>query len=220
MTEQTEYTQDIARFFRDKFQAQGGTLVFDEEFLPGTIDFRTLAARIRRADPEAIFVPTQTGNALGLFLRQWHEAKGAIDIPVHTTFVAGPNREAHVAAGELIVGVHYMDPAFSESNERRKQLFLTYKELFGSEPTIPFHTAGIADTLDLLSGYLKENSRFDEEKFRKFLLAVRNYDGMLGELSFDEHGNTTIGFRMTRIENSLVEKDNNRVERTKDRHLP
>lgn len=210
LTEQTEYTQDIARFFRDRFHGQGGTLALDEEFLPGTSDFRTIATRIREAAPDAIFIPAQTGTALGIFLRQWHKAKGKVNVPVHTTFVAGPNRDAHAAAGAHIVGVHYMDPAFSEANERRKQLFLTYKRLFG---TIPFHTAGIADTLNLVSQYLKENPRFDQETFRSFLLNVRHYDGMLGELTFDEHGNTAIGFRMMRVEKSLVDRENHRHQR-------
>lgn len=213
LTEQTEYTQDIGRFFRDRFRERGGDLTFDDEFLPGTADFRTVATRISKTRPDAIFVPTQTGTALGIFLRQWRQAGGSMDVPVHTTFVAGPNREAHVAAGPYIIGVHYMAPAFSESSERRKKLFRTFKELFGEEPTIPFHTAGIGDTLDLLAKYLERHPKFDQETFRSFLLGVRNYDGMLGELTFDENGNTAIGFRMTKVTNTLVETDNKNVER-------
>jgi len=39
LTEETEYTQDIAKVFRPRFTAQGGTLTYDQNFLPGSTDF-------------------------------------------------------------------------------------------------------------------------------------------------------------------------------------
>ena len=204
LTEQTEYTQDITRFFVPRFAELGGSLVFNQEFVPGTDDFRAILLKLRQTKPQALFIPTQTGTALGVILKQWHQIAPDSKAEIHTTFVAGPNRDAHQVAGQLIVGVYYMEPTFSETNERRKQLFAKYFELFGTEPAIPFHTAGLADTLDLLSQYLKTHPKFEEESFRKFLLSVKDYDGMLGKLSFDQDGNTAIGFRIKQIQNQIA----------------
>jgi len=205
LTEQTEYTQDISRFFFPKFQELGGEVVFSEEFLPGTSDFRSLAVRIRESKPQAIFMPTQTGTALGVFLRQWNEVAPDSKAEVHTTFVAAPNHDAHAVAGQYIVGVYYMEPAYSEKNERRIEFFESFKAMHGADPSIPFHTAGVVDTLDLLSIYLEKNPVFDEAGFREFLHSVEDYDGMLGTLNFDDRGNTAIGFRLNRIEKNILD---------------
>jgi len=204
LMEQTEYTHDITRFFLQRFKELGGDVVFNEEFSPGTVDFRTISARIRRHAPDAIFMPTQTGSALGVFLRQWSQQAGGLLPEIHTTFVAAPNREAHEVAGSLIVGVYYMEPVYSEVNERRVRLFEAYEKLFDHGPTVPFQTAGLADTLDLLSKYLEQHDHFEEQSFRRFLLSVKEYDGMLGTLTFDDKGNTAVGFRVTRITENIA----------------
>lgn len=52
-TEQTDYTTDIAKFFRERFLASGGTIILDEEFLPDTTDFRSLILRIKTCPSSA-----------------------------------------------------------------------------------------------------------------------------------------------------------------------
>jgi branched-chain amino acid transport system substrate-binding protein len=209
VTEQTEYTQDITRFFAPRFTELGGEVIFNQEFIPGTDDFRAILVKLRALNPEAIFIPTQTGTALGIILKQWHQLAPDSRAEIHTTFVAGPNRDAHQVAGNLIVGVLYMEPTFSESNERRKRFFAKYRELFGTEPAIPFHTAGLVDTLDLVSKYLDTHAKFEQDSFRTFLLSIKDYDGMLGNISFDKDGNTAIGFRIKRIERNLLDAESN-----------
>lgn len=204
LTEQTEYTEDVSSSFRRTFVERGGALVYDESFAPGTTDYRTMLAKIRNAKPNALVIPSQTGASLGLILNQWHTFSPHWRPEIFTTFVAGPNLEAHRIAGPQIVGIHYMDPSYARDNLRREQLFAKYRELYNTEPTIPFHTAGVADTLDLISEYVKTRGDFDEMGFRVFLLGIKNYKGMLGELSFDAEGNTAVGFRLARIERNAA----------------
>ena len=83
LTEETEYTQDIAQAFRQRFTTGGGEIVFDQNFLPGTTDFRTEITLMKSAKPQAILMPTQTGTALGIFLSQWHAQGGDPGLPVH-----------------------------------------------------------------------------------------------------------------------------------------
>ena len=204
LTEQTEYTEDVSSSFRKTYVERGAHLTYDESFAPGTTDYRTMLTRIRNAKPDVLVIPSQTGASLGLILKQWQSLSPDWRPQIFTTFVAGTNLEAHRIAGEQIVGVHYMDPSYSTENPRREQLFAKYRELFSAEPTIPFHTAGVADTLDLISEYLKTHRDFDEVGFRTFLLGIKDYKGMLGELSFDAEGNTAVGFRLARIERNAA----------------
>jgi len=200
LTEETEYTQDIATFFREKFRSLGGELIFDENFVPGTTDFRTEVTLMKKSKPEGIFVPTQTGVALGVFLKQWHQQSGADSTPIHTTFVAAPNPDAHKIAGSLIEGVYYMAPEYDRENSRLQEFFKLYREDHGRDPSIPFHTAGTVDTLDLLQKYLDQTASFSKELFREFLLnRVKEYKGLMGTYSFDRNGNADLGFTLARI---------------------
>ncbi len=196
LTEQTEYTQDIAKAFRAEFVAQGGALIFDQEFSPGTSDFRSLILKIKQADPKAIFMPTQTGTSLGLFLKQWHAQGGGL-LPIYTTFVAAPNRDAHAIAGDKILGVGYMSPSYNESSPRLDDFFAHFSRDHGALPSIAFHSAGIIDSLDILQLYLDQTGgRYRNEDFQKFLSTdIKEYPGTLGTFSFDDEGNSSIGFR-------------------------
>jgi branched-chain amino acid transport system substrate-binding protein len=200
LTEETEYTQDISKFFVPRFKELGGEIVYNQNFLPGTSDFRTQVTAIKRSAPQAIFIPTQTGLALGLFLKQWHEQGGSRDVPVHTTFVAAPNPDAHAAAGELINGVYYMSPDYDRENPEWKKFLEFYRADHGVDPSIPFHSAGTVDTLNLLQDYLDGAKVYSRAGFKDFLLShVKDYHGLMGSYSFDSAGNAKNGFRLQRI---------------------
>ncbi|MCB0354244.1 MAG: ABC transporter substrate-binding protein [Bdellovibrionales bacterium] len=199
LTEQTEYTEDIAKFFREKFLELGGSLVFDEAFLPTETNFRTEIAKIKSKEPQALFMSTQTGLAFGVFLKQFFELGGATE-EIHTNFVAASNPDAFSAAGEAIYGVYYMAPYYDKANPKLIQFFKEYREDHGQDPAIAFHTAGIVDALNMLQDYLDSTKTFSGEEFREYLLkTIKNYRGLMGEYSFDRDGNANIGFDLARI---------------------
>ena len=205
LAEETEYTQDIANAFRPRFTELGGTLAFQQNFLPNSTDFRSEITLIKKAAPQAILMPTQTGTALGIFVKQWREQAGSLDIPIHTSFVAAPNPDAHKIAGAAILGVYYMAPNYDASNPRWQDFASRYYSDHGRNPPIPFHTAGTVDALDLLQKYLDETPSYSKEGFQQFLLTrVKNYHGLMGIYSFDAEGNTDLGFHLARISSASV----------------
>ena len=200
LTEETEYTLDIAKFFRKRFSERGGQLVFDETFLPDTTDFRTQITLLKRSNPQAMFVGTQTGLAFGLFLRQLYSLSPDLKFKLHTNFLAASNPDAFAAAGDAIYGVNYMAPSYDDTNPALKQFFERYKEDHGAEPDIAFHTAGTVDALNMLQDYLDSHPQFDRQGFRDYLLAhIKSYRGLMGVYSFDGEGNANIGFRMAQV---------------------
>lgn len=199
LTEETEYTQDISGAFRPRFETLGGKLAFDQDFIPGTRDFKSTIAAIKRLNPDGVFVVTQTGTPLGIFMRQWQELKGP-KVPIHTTFVAAPNPDAHEIAGAAMDGVYYMAPDYDRNNPRLKDFLEKYHEDHGKDPPIIFHTAGTVDALDMLQIFLDEHPAYDKEKFAAFLSGrIKDYHGLMGVYSFDAEGNSNLGFRMERI---------------------
>lgn len=195
LTEQTEYTSDIAKFFRERYRERGGTLAMDEEFLPETTDFRALITRIKAQRPQALFMSTQSGLAFGLFIKQFHQLGAKEGLEVHTNFLSADNPEARTAAGEAIFGVHYFAPAYDRDDPRAVKFFQEFEEDHGAPPVIGFHTAGTVDALNMLQDYLDSHAGYDAEGFQRYLLeSVRNYQGLMGVYSFDADGNADIGF--------------------------
>ncbi len=195
LTEQTEYTEDISQNFENHFKKLGGELVYHDAFAPGTTDFRSQASRILKAQPQALFVPTQTGLALALLLKQLDQL-GGFKGEIHTTFVAAPNADARKVAGDLMKGVFYMDPAYDENNPELQKFIAHYREDHKKDPDIAFHTAGTIDALDMLQLYLDQHKTYNREGFKDFLLKqIKDYKGMKGTYSFDAEGNANLGFR-------------------------
>ncbi len=194
-TEETEYTQDMAKFFRERFVQKGGELVYDQSFSPDKTDFRSEITVIKNRKAEALFIPTQTGLALGIFLRQLSEQGGLGLAQIHTSFVAAANPDAYKAASKAIYGVQYMAPKYEQENPKLKEFFALYRQDHGQDPAIAFHTAGTVDALNMLQDYLDTHSTFDPEDYSEYLLQnVKNYHGLMGTYSFDSEGNADTGF--------------------------
>ncbi len=58
LSTQDEWTTAIADSFRKRIVASGGTIVFDQAFLPAETDFRTPITQLKSKSPDAIFVDT------------------------------------------------------------------------------------------------------------------------------------------------------------------
>ena len=201
-TEETEYTQDIAKFFRQRFQELGGRLVYDRTFLPDTADFRAEIAKLKAIRPAALFVCTQTGLAFGLFAKQMRQLGLPRGIEIHTNFVAASNPDAFAAGGSAVNGVHFLAPVYDKTNERLKEFFLLYESEHGAPPMIPFHTAGTVDALDMLQNYLDQAPFYDRIGFQQYLSSkIVNYEGLMGTYSLDSRGNSNLGFRAEIIDN-------------------
>lgn len=195
LTEETEYTQDISKFFLRRFAELGGQIVFEENFVPETTDFRPLITKLRCKNPQALLVSTQTGLAFGIFLKQLKELGAMQNLAVHTNFVAALNPDAYSAAGEAIYGVHYLAPRYDQTNPKLRQFFELYEKDHGHKPNIAFHTAGTVDALDMLQAYLDQHESFEGQSFQGYLLShIKGYQGLMGQYSFDDQGNADIGF--------------------------
>ena len=52
-----DYSQGLREFFKSNFEKKGGTIVADESFNGGDVDFRPQLSKIKAANPDVIFMP-------------------------------------------------------------------------------------------------------------------------------------------------------------------
>jgi ABC-type branched-subunit amino acid transport system substrate-binding protein len=200
LTEETEYTLDIAKVFEAAFREGGGEISYSNTFQPSTTDFRSQLTLLLRSKPAAIFIPTQTGSALALILNQLSQL-GTFDGEIHTTFTAADNPDANALARGKFKGLHYLAPAYAKDHPRLKEFLEFYRSEHKREPLILFHSAAVIDALDILQAFLDKAGHYNSDKFRTHLLtSVKNYSGLLGHFSFDEAGNANTSFVPARIE--------------------
>ncbi len=204
LTEQREYTIDIRDHFKKEFEKLGGKIVLDEEFVPDTKDFRTTILKIQQAKPDAVLILSQLGTTGAHFIKQTQELK--LNKPLFTTFTTVANENAKQIAGDSMNGVYFYDPDYNSEKPEFTTFLTKYNEHFGKDPAVPFHTAATYDTVRVLTDAIRAVGN-DGEKVHDWMLAnVKNYDGFMGNFSFDEKGNVQTGFRLKVVQDGKFEK--------------
>jgi branched-chain amino acid transport system substrate-binding protein len=119
-----------------------------------------------------------------------------VKIPIFTTFTTVANENAKQIAGEALNGVYFYDPNYNAEKPEFVAFLEEYKQRFGKDPAVPFHTAATYDTVRILVDAIRAAGN-DGEKVHDWLLNnVKNYDGYMGTFSFDEKGNVQTGFKL------------------------
>lgn len=198
VAEVTEYTLDIKKTFEKTILERGGNLVISEEFQPGTTDFRTILTKVKSVKPEAVAILSQTGIGGGHFLKQSRDLGLSITFFSDFNFVANENAKKIVGTFE---GIYFADPAYDINDPKTKAFFDLYKETYGQPSAIPFHAASTYDNIQMLGAALKAVGDDSEEVHDWLLENVKNWDGLMGTYSLDEHGNSDLGFVMRQIKN-------------------
>ena len=126
-----DYSVGLANFFSEHFQKLGGTVVADQSYSAGDIDFKAQLTAIRSAAPEAIFVPGYYTD-VGLIARQAREL--GIKVPL----LGGDGWESHKLfeiGGDALEGSYFSNHYAVEDPSPRIQKFITdYKAAYGEVP--------------------------------------------------------------------------------------
>lgn len=194
----TEYTLDIQKTFEQTITEKGGTIVASEQFQPGTTDYRTLIAKVRAKNPQAILVLSQLGTDAAYFIKQSHEA--GYNPPLFTDFTLATNSNVKTILGSLD-GIYFSDPKYDVQDPKTVAFFKRYKETYGMDSPVPFHSASTYDSIMLLTQALRAEGD-DSMKVQHWLsYNVKNYHGLMGTYSLDAQGNSDLGFTVRVIKN-------------------
>jgi len=179
------------------FTASGGTVLLDEVFETGTTDFSTIAAKAKNLSLDVIYVLPQSSTP-GVMLVKALKDQG-IQAKLLTAEVL-LIRDAIQEQGGILEGVTGIEILFDESRPKAKHFLDLYNKEYNLEPTYPGFMAGMYDAIYLIKEAW-EKSGGNPDEVANYLYNLKDWDGAVGVLNFDSHGDPTMTYSIKLISN-------------------
>ena len=181
------YSVGLARFFKDKFTADGGKIILDQKYSSGDKDFKAQLTAIKAANPEAIFVPGYYTEA-GLIVLEARQL--GISVPIF----GGDGWEAPELiqiGGKAMEGTFYSTHYSAEDAAPAVQNFVKkFKARFKGE--VPDAMAALGyDSVLVLADAIKRAGTTDGPKLRDALATTKDLAGVTGRTTIDAQRNAT-----------------------------
>jgi len=176
----------IAKFFRERFTADGGTIVAEPKFSEGDKDFRAQLTAIRAAGVDGVFAPAYYSEAALI-------CKQARDLGMTVPFFGTDGWESSelISIGGAAVEGCYFGTHYSPENQSPLVVAFNarFQQRWGS--TSNALSALGYDSVMLMVDALKRAGTTDSAKLRDSLAATTDFHGVTGTITFDAQRNPT-----------------------------
>ncbi len=176
----------IAKFFRERFTADGGTIVADQKFSEGDKDFRAQLTAIKAAGAEAVFAPAYYAEAALI-------CKQARDLGLTAPFLGTDGWESADLVGIGGTAVEGCFIVTHYSPENQSPLVAAFNAHFlkrWGSPSNALSALGY-DSAMMLIDAIKRAGTTDGPKLRDALAATKNFPGAAGTITLDANRNPT-----------------------------
>lgn len=182
----SDYSMGLADYFIKTFEKLGGTVVADEKFVSGDVDFKAQLTSIKGKAPEFIFIPAYY-TEVGLIARQAREQ--GIKAPLMGGDGWDSDKLTEIG-GEAVVGSYFSNHYTDEDPRPEVQNFISnYTARFGSKPDAL--AASGYDAARILFEAIKRADSIDGQKIRDALAATKDFNGATGIISINENRDAT-----------------------------
>jgi branched-chain amino acid transport system substrate-binding protein len=178
----SDFTRALARFFRQRFVARGGTVTGRLSYPSGERDFSSAMARIRaqRPAPDVLFfsaLPSEAGRlvrqARAAGLTQPILSGDGFDTPLLT-------RLGGTGADDVYYSTHV---ALDGSARRIRRFVAAYRERYRHKPENAFAALGY-DTMRLIADAIRRAGTTEPGAIRRALAATRDFAMITGTISY------------------------------------
>jgi WD40 repeat protein/ABC-type branched-subunit amino acid transport system substrate-binding protein len=184
------YGQAIAEVFSSTAGKLGLVVVGGPEGMaPAASNYRALAEKIRQTNPDLVYFGGIAGNHAG---QLWQDLRTTLDSNVK---LMGPDGIAEAvfveSAGSAAEGTYATFPGVPAPMLTGKGAtwYQRYKQLYHEEPD-PYVANGY-EVMNVALDAIARAGKKDRAAIRDALFATKNYDGVLGQWSFTDTGDTT-----------------------------
>lgn len=196
------YSVGLAKFFKETFTANGGTIVSEKNFSEGDKDFRAQLTAVKAAGADAVFVPSYYTEA-ALIARQ------ARDLGINVPFFGGDGWVADQLldiGGEALNGCYYSTHFSPENQDPVVQAFVKkFKARWGANENPDAFAALGYDAAYVLVDAIKRAGSTEGPKLRNALAATQNFAGVTGVTNIDRNRDASKPAAIIAIKNGKLE---------------
>ncbi|HWA86615.1 MAG TPA: ABC transporter substrate-binding protein [Opitutus sp.] len=182
------YSAGLAKFFREAVLAHGGVIAAEQKYQEGDKDFKAQLTAIRTARVDAIFNP-------GYYAEGALIVKPARDLGIAAPIFGGDAWEAEELiqlGGAAVEGAylcsHY---SFEDPSPRVQQFVAAFHRRWGPDAAPDSNTSLGYDSVLVLADAIKRAGSVEPARIRDALAATKNFPGVTGNITIDEHRNAS-----------------------------
>jgi branched-chain amino acid transport system substrate-binding protein len=180
-----DYSVGLADVFVTEFKNLGGTIVIDQSYSAGDIDFKAQLTSIKAKNPEAIFVPGYYTD-VGLIALQAKK-----DVGLKVPLLGGDGWDSPKlteVAGESLSGSYFSNHYSSEDKAPLVQDFIRkFKEKY---KVIPDGLAAMGyDGAKVLFDAMARANTLSASEIRAAIASTKDFPGVTGKITMDEKRN-------------------------------
>lgn len=181
-----DYSLGLAKSFEKEFVAEGGVVTGKQSYSGGDKDFSAQLTAIKAENPQAVFLPAYYTEA-PLIIRQ------ARQLGITVPFIGGDgwdSPELVAVGGPSVEGCYFSNHFSNQSTDPAVVTFVdAYRKKYGGDPD-----AMVAlgyDSLRLLADAMQRAGTTEPEKVNAAIAATKDFPGVTGKITLDEHRNPT-----------------------------
>jgi branched-chain amino acid transport system substrate-binding protein len=220
-----DYSVGLAQFFTETFQNLGGTVIAEESYSEGDIEFRAQLTSLKAKNPDVIFIPGYY-TEIGLIARQ------ARDLGITVPLIGGDGWDSPrlvEIGGKALENTFYSNHYTPEDPRPEIQKFIAdykakYTEVPDAMAPLGYDAARIAFDAIKRSGILQEeniktsykenpkasslmdaiNTLKNRELIRDAIAQTKDFPGITGLITIDQNRNAKKSAVVVKIENGKV----------------
>jgi len=177
-----EFSLGLAQFFVERFQQQGGRILWEGDYLPEATDFHPLLEKAIALQPDVVYLPGHIRDS-GFIIKQ--ARKMGLLVP----FLGSDawNEDMYAYGGDAIEGNYYSDHWHeSAPNAVSQEYVKRYKQTYTFNEITYFTLSH--DAVFLLADAVQRANSLVPRQIRDALAATRNFQGVTGSLSINNNG--------------------------------
>ena len=179
----SDYSKNLAKVFKEKFEAAGGKVVMEEAFLQKDQDFKATLTKLKTANADVMFVPAYY-EEVGKIVKQAREM--GINSAILGTDGWDDTKVVDIAGADALNNT-FFSTHYSEKDAEVQGFIEAYKKKYNRTPNV-FAALGY-DAGKMLVDALKRAGSGDTEKIREALEATKDLKVGTGTISMDKNHN-------------------------------
>ena len=178
-----DYSQGLANGLEETFTSLGGKIVASETCMVGDKDFRTQLARIKSANPEAVYIPNYTVEDAQIL-----EQGAQLGVGPYLSSDGFSDPMIYQLAGDYTDGVVYVGPAQAEASTILTDFQAAYRNAYNGDEADSFATNSYDALYILADSIERAGAEADRDSVRDQVEATKDFLGANGTINFASNG--------------------------------